>query len=350
MFKSCGVMYVSAALRNPEKRFLLGRLLLVTVTLLVGSCGACGGGRPATAPAQLPAFDAQRAFAYLEEQVAFGPRMPGAEGHERQLTWMKALLESLAEQVIEQEFSATTAFGGPHDFTNLVAIFSANAPGPITLIGAHWDTRPQADEDPDPARRTEPVPGANDGASGVAILLELAHILHREPPARPVYLAFFDAEDSGRVGSGLIYQGYCLGSAYLVQHWPGELPQPDRAVVLDLVGGTAKHNPRVPVRTDRGGNDYFDLRIERNSLQQAPDLVNEIWTLAENLGHTAFQRSTQSAIIDDHLPFLAAGIPAVDIIDYPPPIWHTVDDTPEYCSPTALRQVGETMVALIYGS
>lgn len=341
-------MQVSAIPREAENWFGLGRLLLMATAVLVSSCGICGGGGENPAPASLPGFEARQAFSYLEKQVAFGPRLPGSEGHAQQLTWMKAMLQPLAEQVIVQEFSATTAFGGPHDFTNLVAVFSSTAPGPITLVGAHWDTRPQADEDPDPARRSQPVPGANDGASGVAILLELAHILHQEPPPHPVYLAFFDAEDSGRVGSGLIYLGFCLGSAHLVQHWPEPLRPADRVVVLDLVGGTSRHNPRVPVRTDLGGNDYFDLRVEQNSLQHAPELVNKIWTLGESLGHTAFRRSLQSAIIDDHLPFLAVGIPAVDLIDYPPPVWHTVDDTPEYCSPSALRQVGETMVALLY--
>ncbi len=328
------------------------RMLLLTLAILATGCTSCGGGgNTGTAPIQveLPEFDAQRAFAALEHQCSFGPRMPGSPGHQAQLEWMIATLTPLADQLIQQPFTAPTAFGGPYSFTNLIATFSAQAPGPITMIGAHWDTRPVADEDPDPTLRGQPVPGANDGASGVAILLELARIFRDQPPPTPTYLAFFDAEDSGKSGCGLPFVGFCLGSAYMAQHWPEQLDRPDRVVVLDLVGGQSRHNPRVPVRSDLGGNDYFDLRIEPNSRDAAPELVSHIWGIAEALGHDAFRNTVQAQVIDDHLPFIHAGIPAVDIIDFVPPVWHTVDDTPEYCSPDALRQVGETMLGLVYG-
>ena len=298
---------------------------------------------------QLPAFDAQRAFADLEQQCAFGSRMPGSPGHQAQLQWMISALTPLADQLIQQPFNAPTAFGGPYDFTTLIAVFAGEAPGTTTVIGAHWDTRPQADEDPDPQLRTQPVPGANAGASGVAILLELARIFSEHPPHHPVYLAYFDAEDSGKSSSDLPYLGFCIGSAYMANNWPEQLNAPDRVIVLDLVGGQSQHNPRVPVRTDLGGNDYFDVRIERYSQQAAPGLVDQIWDIAETLGHDAFQRHVHTYVIDDHLPFILAGIPAVDIIDFVPPVWHTTDDVPEYCSPDALRQVGETMLGLVYG-
>lgn len=333
---------------RPEKGLRLNSLILLATSALLAGCMSCGGGNTVPA-AELPLFGAQRAFADLERQVAFGPRMPGSPGHQQQLNWMISTLQPLAEQVRQQHFTTKTALGGPYEFTNLLAVFSAAASGPVTLLGAHWDTRPVADQDPDPTLRSAPVPGANDGASGVAVLLELARIFHQTPPPHPVYLAFLDAEDSGKSGSGLLYSGYCLGSVHMVQNWPADLARPDRAIILDLVGGVAKPNPRVPVRTDLGANDYFDLRVEDHSAKSAPELVDEIWTIAEKLGHRAFQRSRQTPVIDDHLPFIAAGIPAVDIIDFVPPVWHTVDDTPEYCSPQALRQVGETMVGLIYG-
>ena len=333
---------------GPESGWRLSPLVLLATVALLAGCTSCGGGNPVPA-AELPLFEAQRAFADLERQVAFDPRMPGSPGHQQQLDWMISTLQPLAEQVRPQHFTAKTALGGPYEFTNLLAVFSAAASGPITLLGAHWDTRPVADQDPDPTLRSQPVPGANDGASGVSILLELARIFHQTPPPHPVYLAFFDAEDSGKVGSGLLYSGYCLGSVHMAQNWPQDLARPDRAIILDLVGGVAKPNPRVPVRTDLGANDYFDLRVEGYSAQAAPELVDEIWSIAAELGHRAFQRSRQTAVIDDHLPFIAVGIPAVDIIDFVPPVWHTVDDTPEYCSPQALRQVGETVVGLIYG-
>ena len=327
------------------------RLVLFTAALLVAGCSSCGGGATGTdiIPVELPIFDAAAAFADLEAQCNFGPRLPGSAAHQAQLAWMISVLTPLADQLVPQPFPSATPFGGPYDFTNLIAAFSVGKPGPITLIGAHWDTRPVADEDPDPALRSQPVPGANDGASGVAILLELARILHQQPPPTPVYLACFDAEDSGRGGSGLPYSGFCLGSAYMAQHWPAVLLQPDRVVVLDLVGGQAKSDPRVPVRTDMGGNDYFDLRIEPFSEQAASSLVTHIWDIAAYLSNYAFQRTHQISVVDDHVPFINAGIPAVDVVDFPPPVWHTVDDTPEYCSPNALLQVGQTMLGLIYG-
>jgi len=312
------------------------RLLLVIVALLFAGRSSCGGGggENGVVPVELPEFDAERAFADIEHQCDFGTRMPGSDGHQDQLAWMISTLTPLTDNLIPQQFNATTSFGGPYDFTNLIAVFSAEAPGTITMIGAHWDTRPVADEDPDPDLRDQPIPGANDGASGVAILLELARIFSQEPPPSPVYLAFFDAEDSGKPGSDLPYIGFCMGSNYMAHNWPAQIQLPDRVIVLDLVGGQSHHNPRVPVRTDMGGNDYFDLRIEPNSQFVAPQLIDHIWDIAEFLGHNAFKRSSQAA---------------VDIIDFVPPVWHTVDDSPEYCDPDALGQVGETMLGLVYG-
>lgn len=343
-------MIVAWTHRLGSERPPWGRLLALLAVTLLGSGGACGGGSGGLAPKpppEVPVFQADRAFADLEKQVSFGPRLPGSPGHQAQLEWMRAALQASADRVIEQPFTMRTPFGGPFDFVNLLAVFNGKTPGTPTFVGAHWDTRPVCDQDPDPARRHQPVPGANDGASGVAILLELARLLRDNPPPGPVYLIFLDAEDSGQEGSPLLDQGYCLGANYLAQHWPEELPRPARGVILDLVGGT-KHNPRVPVRTDLGGNDFFDVRIEPFSLHYAPDLVNEIWTIAEQRGHTAFRRSTQSAVVDDHLAFNRVGIPTVDIIDFPPPVWHTADDLPEYCSAAALAEVGDTVAAWLY--
>ncbi len=327
-----------------------GRLLALAAVTLLGSGGACGGGGNGVAPKprlEVPVFQADRAFADLEKQVSFGPRLPGSPGHQAQLEWMRVTLQALADRVVEQPFTTNTPFGGPYDFVNLLAVFNGKAAGAPTFVGAHWDTRPVCDQDPDPARRDQPVPGANDGASGVAILIELARLLHDNPPPGPVYLIFLDAEDSGKQDSDLLDQGYCLGANYLAQHWPEGLARPARGAILDLVGGT-KPSPRVPVRTDLGGNGLFDVRIEPLSLHHAPELVNEIWTLAEQRGHTAFRRSVQSAVVDDHLAFNRAGIPTVDIIDFPPPVWHTADDLPEYCSAAALAEVGDTVAAWLY--
>jgi len=136
----------------------------------------------------------------------------------------------------------------------------------------------------------------------------------------------------------------------MAHNWPAQIELPDRVIVLDLVGGQVEPDPAGAVHTAQIGNDYFNLRMEGYSQSAAPQLVDHIWDIAEFLEHSAFERRTQGYIIDDHLPFInTLGIPAVDIIDFAPPVWHTVSDTPEHCDPDALYQVGETMLGLVYG-
>ena len=331
---------------------LAARLLALVTLALVASCGACGGGSSVPAPpVDLPAFDSTSAFADLTAQCAFGPRDPGSKGHDAQLAWMKTTLHPLAARVVLQPYTLSTPYGGPYDFENVLAAFSEGQPGPITMLCAHWDTRPVADEDLLPANQHTPILGANDGASGVAILLQLARIFHAQAPPHPVYLVFLDAEDSGKLGAPGIYEGFCLGTAYLAQNWPAGLPRPTRGILLDLVGGVAKHDARLG--NPRGSVDHLDLPMEGNSLQYAPTLVDEVWTRAAQVGATAFRRASGQSIIDDHMPFNQASppIPTIDLIQTPfPAVWHTVDDTPEYCSASALAQVGKTLVAVIYGS
>jgi len=239
-------------------------------------------------------------------------------------------------------------FGGPFDFTNLVAIFGQGQPGVPFLLCAHWDSRPRADEDPEPANRTQPVMGANDGASGVAVLLEMARAFVASPPPRPVIIALLDAEDSGRSGSGLPYQGFCIGATYLAQHWPAALAKPAEGVLLDLVGCDNVANARLQPPL-HGANSILDFPMEQNSLAANRALVQRVWTAASRRGHTAFLNTEGNAITDDHLPFIAAGIRVIDIIDFPPEEWHTIDDTPEHCSPDALYQSGDTLLQVIYG-
>jgi glutaminyl-peptide cyclotransferase len=325
-----------------------GRLLALLVLTLLASCGACGGGATSP-PVVVPAFDEARAFADLQHQCDFGPRSPGSTGHTQQLAWMKEQLTPLAGRIVSQPFQTSTPMGGPYDFENVIAVFGEALPGTATMVMAHWDTRPVADADPLAENKTKPVPGANDGASGVGVLMELARMLQAEPAPHPVYLCFLDAEDSGLASGPQPYYGFCLGSQHLAANWPAGLAQPDQVILLDLVGGVAKHNDRLG--NPRGSVDYLDLPKEANSVAQAGALVNAIWAAAAQVGAAAFRSAPGQETIDDHMPFLAVGIPAVDIIQTPfPPVWHTIDDTPEYCSAGALGQVGDTLAAFLWGN
>ena len=257
-------------------------------------------------------FDGQRAYADVLTQVSFGARVPESEGHAKIQEWMQAELESAGWQV---EIQDSEALG--HPIENLVARRSA-AP-PQVILGAHYDTRMFADSDPDPLQHTNFVPGANDGASGVAVLLELARSLPEETV--PVWLVLFDAEDNGRIEGW----DWILGSREFVKNNP---VQPRAVIIVDMIGDA-------------------DLNIykERNS---NPDLTDEIWAVANELGYESnFIPEYKHSMIDDHTPFIEAGIPAVDIIDFDYPFWHTVQDTPDKVSAESLQAVGETLQAWI---
>lgn len=253
-------------------------------------------------------FDGQRAYADVQIQVAFGPRVPGSEGHARAQEWMRAELESAGWQVEIQE---SESLG--HPIENVVA--RRNEGPPQVIIGAHYDSRIHADRDPDPAQHTRFVPGANDGASGVAVLLELARTLPADTV--PVWLVFFDAEDNGRIEGW----DWILGSREFVKNNP---LQPQAVIIVDMIG-------------DADLNIYKEL----NSNIQ---LTDEIWEIAKSLGYeTVFIPEYRHSMLDDHTPFLEAGIPAIDIIDFDYPYWHTVQDTPDKVSAESLQAVGETV-------
>jgi Zn-dependent M28 family amino/carboxypeptidase len=196
------------------------------------------------------------------------------------------------------------------------------------MFGAHWDSRAAADLDPDPSRRTQPVPGANDGASGVAVLLELAEALHRQPPAVGVELVFFDGEDQGEATRP---EQFCLGSRYYARHLAP--PRPVAVFVADMVG-------------DR------DLCIypERNSLAHAANLVALVSEGARRTGAHGFHGEPRHTLFDDHVPFLEQGIPAVDVIDFDYAYWHTTADTPDKVSAQSLAEVSRVLLWVVYRS
>jgi len=272
-----------------------------------------------------PRFDGQRAFYFLETQVALGPRNPGSNGWQAFQGLLSAHLDSLGIKYLTQPFDY-------HDYltddtlhlVNWIAHISPETNHRI-LISAHYDSRPRAEYDPDTSRREEPIPGANDGASGVAVLMHLAELMASAPPRIGVDLIFFDGEDYGPPGR---IDQYLLGSSYFASHHEREYRF---GILLDMIGDS-------------------DLAIyrERFSQERAREINDKIWEAAGRLGVTAFIDSVKHGVIDDHLSLMAAGIPAVDVIDFDYPYWHTQADTPDKCSAVSLEAVGRVMVEVIY--
>ena len=309
----------------------IGWFPTVALLLLAGGCGD-GDERQGTrlsVRVDRPPFNPARAFRDLEAQVAFGPRVPGTDGHARQLEWMTAQLSELADTVFLDEFRHVTAQEDTLHLTNVIARFGPESDRLLLLL-THWDTRPAADQSRNPEDRDKPVPGANDGASGTAVLLELARIFAEQDPPGRVDLLFNDGEDYGPTTADMF-----LGAAHYAEGRGAEDP-PDFAILLDMVGDA---DPRFPV--------------EAYSLEAAPQLVQRVWGIAADLGYGRYFPLDETArVVDDHLKLIDAGIPTIDIIDfeYGPrnELWHTPDDTPENTSAQTLHIVGDVVAEFVY--
>jgi glutaminyl-peptide cyclotransferase len=273
-------------------------------------------------------FDSSRSYRYLQEQCALGPRHPGSEGHYRSLKYLGDHFRKLGLPVQSQKFVHVDISNGRKlDMTNLiVTIKGRDAKRKSLILCAHWDTRPRADQEPDPGLRERPILGANDGASGVAVLMELAHHLKSYAPPQTIYLVLFDGEDYGKQGS---LEEYFLGAKHFAANLPGK--HIEYALLLDMVG-------------DKNLGFFY----EPNSLAQSRALVEKIWARAQSLGLTAFHPSVGPTVFDDHIPLQAKGIPAVDIIDFDYPPWHTLGDTPDKCSAYSLGVVGRLVTSLAF--
>jgi len=276
--------------------------------------------------------DGHRAQARVEHQVALGPRIPGTPGHAATLEWLAAESKRLGGRVERQSFT-DSSLGAPLRLHNLIARFGPTGGRRIALC-AHWDTRPRSDQDPDPARRSDPVPGANDGASGVAVLLEVAELMSRRAPRIGVDLVFLDGEDQGLESRA---EQYCLGArayaARFASSSPRDESRPAAAFVFDMVG-------------DR------DLAIypEVQSAARAANLVGVVLDAARATSARHFHARPRHWLIDDHIPLLDGGIPAVDVIDFDYPAWHTHRDLPDRTSPESLAEVARVAAWIVYRS
>jgi glutaminyl-peptide cyclotransferase len=271
-------------------------------------------------------FDGQAAFRYIETQVAFGPRVPGTEAHQRMGNWLDSLLRQRADTLVVQSWTHVTAGKIKLPLRNFIARFNPAAEKRLLLL-AHWDSRPVSDS-PISKDSSHAVLGANDGGSGVALLLGVADVFQRTPPAIGVDLLFVDGEDFGDFtktpGDVLI------GSRYYGAHQlPGSKPL--YAVLFDLVADK-------------------DLQIyqEGNSLIGAPEVVELVWDTAKELGYSGyFIASPRHTLIDDHLELQKAGIRAIDVVDFDYPAWHTQYDTIDKVSAASIQVVGDVAVQLV---
>jgi Zn-dependent M28 family amino/carboxypeptidase len=291
--------------------------VLVAAILPLVSLGSCG--RTAQA-----AFDGKRAYDWIVRQCDLGPRVPGTATHDSCFALLAGTLRQYAPVVETDTFLYDSPeLGREVRLLNVVARFRPQEKTRI-LIGAHWDTRPWADAEKDAALHRRPILGANDGASGVAVLLELARCLKSSRPALGVDLVLLDGEDLGTEGNP---SGFFRGSQRYVERL-GE-NRPIFFILVDMVGR-------------KNASFYW----EGNSHDQAPNIVDLVWNEASSMGVRSFLPGVKYHVYDDHIPFLNAGIPAIDVIDFGFPEWHTLKDTPAICSPATLEGVGRVLLSL----
>ena len=299
---------------KPNTKFLL--LIISTIILTFTSC------KPNETIKNVPTkFNGNRAYEDVEFQVSLGPRIPDSEGHAKEIDWIE---KELLMSGWDTEVQSLTY--GNQKIQNVIGKYGEGTPW--IILGAHYDTRIQADQDLNPDNWSLPVPGANDGASGVAVLLELARILPayyeyeksngKFLRAEQIWLVFFDAEDNGRI----LGRDWAMGSQAFVQ----ELHEyPDSVVIVDMIGDA-------------------DLNICPEGFSDR-EILAGLWSEAKNLGYEAhFMTDNDCYIRDDHTAFLKAGIPTALLIDFDYPYWHTVEDTIDKVSAKSLQVVGRTIL------
>ena len=314
-------------------------LLYIVLATVITACGNTGNGNTAgatdgdtanTAAAAIVQFDADGALELTRQQCEFGPRVPGTPQHAKCAEWLTTTLQASCDTVIVQQAKVKTGQGGTVGIKNVIGIINPEASQRLLLL-AHWDTRPWADNDPDPANHSKPVMGANDGASGVAVLLQLARQLKDKGTTLGIDIVLVDAED---MGINDIEESWGLGTQYWAAHPHVQGYKPLFGILLDMVGASDATFTR----------EYY-------SLQNAKGFVDLVW---KNAAGSHFINANGGAVTDDHVFVNQAGIPCIDIIDMRADsetgfcsIWHTVNDTMDGIDPVTLGQVGQTLLNVI---
>ena len=329
------------------KQFKIIIILTVPVFLLF-SCSqpvkqeTTAQGQPDGPRVEVPDFHADSALEFVRKQIAFGPRVPNTEAHAKCAAWLTSELKRFTPEVIVQKGQVYAYDKTKLNFSNIIAVFNPEAKGRI-LLCAHWDSRPYADHDPDPANRRKAVEGANDGASGVGVLMEIARQLSLKSPETGVDIVLFDVEDYGphqETTAEHSNEQWGLGSQYWSKnpHKPGYSAK--FGILLDMVGAA---------------NATF--LMEGISMEYASDIVNKVWSTAVRIGYSSyFKFENGGYITDDHF-FVnkIAGIPTIDIIHQDKntssgfyPYWHTAEDTFDKIDKFTLKAVGQTVLTVVF--
>lgn len=321
-------------------------LISVVLGIMLNGCSSCEKKKPepekpAAPLVFVPDFNADSAYAFVAQQVEFGPRVPGTPAHAACAEWMSYKLREYTPHVVVQDFRAKVYSGKVLAGKNIIASFQPESPTRI-LLCAHWDSRPYADHDPDPANHRKPIDGANDGGSGVGVLLEIARLLSQYPTKTGIDIILFDLEDYGEPHDSQTGDGdtWALGS----QHWAKNPHKP-------------AYTARFGILLDMVGAENATFLMEGTSMYYAPDVMRKVWRIAHNLGYQRYFRETKTgAITDDHLYINRyASIPTIDIIHYETEgrngffeHWHTVNDNLDAIDKTTLAVVGHVVLTVIY--
>lgn len=292
---------------------------------------------------EAPDFNADSAYLYVERQVAFGPRVPGSSAHVKCADWLTEKLREFADTVVRQEFRSRIYDGRTIAGVNIIASFNPGATSRI-LLCAHWDSRPYADHDADAANHKKPILGANDGGSGVGVLLEIARVMRAKAPEKGIDIVLFDLEDWGEPewSEQGVPDSWALGSQYWSKnpHRPGYTAQ--YGILLDMVGAK---------------DAVFTM--EGYSMRYAPDIMRRVWNEAHSSGYGRFFSFKETGMIaDDHYYVnTLAGIPTIDIIHHDPqtasgffPHWHTMNDDMSNISTETLKAVGQVVLNFVYNN
>ena len=330
--------------------FRLAPAALAGLLLLTGCPAKQDTSETATQEAALPkapAFNADSAYAFTAKQVAFGPRVPNTKAHVQTGDWIIGQFKKYGLTVKEQPFEAMAFDGNMLKSRNIIAQYMPQAPRRVAIF-AHWDTRPFADKDKE--HKNAPLDGASDGASGVAVALEMARVLGAQPdslaPGVGVDFILFDAEDYGYDGVTLGDQknllgqqdSWCLGSQYWAKNPVPTNYKPNFGILLDMVGAKGAKFSR-----------------ENLSRQKAPDVMEKVWNTASQLGYSDYFLFAEGyGVDDDHVYTNQAGVRTIDIIDFLPngefqPYHHTTQDNMSIIDRRSLKAVGQTLLTVVYG-